>query len=898
MKDRLSIHIENGQSDVREAVTILRNGGTASQSGLVGITNATYSSSTGVPTLPETIFNVQATGDSNIRFSSGPSKLYRSNLELLGNGNSRASGLHISYNPSLDDAFIVNAGYGSEFCVDPDAVDNPVADFSLIRPSGSNGAEFSHITISERGYIGIGLTRVNNNRILYPHAPLTVAYSCAGHSDSGTISMHEQASAPTTHSDFGKIYVKPYSVGGRTQALYFKDDGGFETNLVLSQDLEPTDSLDGLIYGDAFGNTYGGSYTPASRAGDSNTRHNTYYGYAAGFYLGNTGQAQCNTLIGYLTGSGLQPTSNNNTVIGCNSLKNYTNANGNILVGDNNLSNDSSTQDGSIDNVILIGRDLYKNDLPNDGTLAIGFGTSPLIVGQLESNRYLTINDAYFSIFNNNSTEFKVETTYDNTFSRHTYNINIIDYNRGGLSNGEDNLKFNFLNSNNVTNTLFTLDPRGTPLTNFPSYQAPSPTRPFAQLDGDFKLRGAIRFQDGTSLSGLADFELVPTAGTSGVNKLFQSSNNTNYFVLNYSSLNLAGSVSNDIRTDNTFVAVQIDGTNSSKVGKISLQGLADYISSGTSSIGENCNVLISNPENELNVNTAANARSVMIGCDVAFGCSGQYNSVMIGSYAGANSTVSNPSLTTPFNNIFIGPSAGEGSNNTSYAVCVGTSAGKNSDNAQECIFIGSSAGLDSTLTNSIGIGKNALRGGTSASEGGTGNIEIVAGLNDSERFFYDPANLALSNRIAINKTIAGRLDRRNISIGDARLTPTAPLEARYSDSVGHSSNPTIGSKKIVQTWYCNDSLVAYMNCDGHVVNNTTSINPLFVEGKTTTSLAKPTGINDPKTATLAVYENGTPTGSTVTITSRDQNLGPISSNTYVVAIKLGSEYRPVWISC
>lgn len=903
MKDRLSIHIDNGQSDVREAVTILRNGGTASQSGLVGITNATYHPVSGSPVVPETIFNVQSTGDSNIRFSSGPSKVYRSSLELLGNGNARASGLHISYNPSLDDAFVVGPGYGGygygDLCVDPDTVDNPVADFSLIRPSGSNGVEFSHLTFSERGYVAIGLTRADNNRRVYPHAPLTISYSCDGHQDSGTISMHEQASSPTTHSDFGKIYVKPYSIGGRTQALYFKDDGGFETNLVLSQDLEPSDSLDGLIYGDNFGNTYGGWFTPAARTGDSNTRYNTYYGYGAGFYLGDAGQAQCNTLIGYLTGSGLQPTSNYNTVVGCSNLKNYTTANGNVIVGHNNLSNDSSTQTGSIDDVILIGRNLYNNDLPNDGDLAIGIGTSPLVKGNLTSNnRFFTISDGYFSVVSENEIEFKIDTEYDNASSRHSINLDVIDYNRGGGNYGQDNLKFNFLNSVGLKNTLFQLDPKGNPLTNTPAYQIPSPIRPFAQLDGDFRLRGAIRFQDGTSLSGLSDFELLPTFGASGINKVFQNSNNSNYFVLNYSSLSLAGSLSNNIRTDNTFIAVQVDGTNSSKIGKISLQGLADYVSSGTSSIAENCNVLISNPENELNVNTAANTRSVMIGCDVAFGCSGQYNSIMIGSYAGANATVSNPTLTTPFNNIFIGPSAGESSNDTSYAICIGSSAGKNSDNSEDCLFIGNNAGLESTLTRSIGIGKNALRGGTSTSEGGVGNIEIVAGLDDSERFFYDSANLALSYRIAINKTIAGRTDRRNISIGDARLSPTAPLEARYSDSVGHSSNPTISGEKVIQSWYCNDALVAYMNCDGHIVNNTPIVSPLFVEGKTSTTLLSPSGINNPTTATLAIYEDGVATGSTVTITNRDANLGPIASNTYIVAIKMGSEYRPIWVSC
>ena len=111
MKDRLSIHLENGQSEIFEAVTVLRNGGTVGQSGLVGITNKKRTNSGSDPHLPETIFNVQSTGDSNIRFSSGSSKDYRSSIELMGMGNTRASGLHISYDPKNDDAFIARDGY-------------------------------------------------------------------------------------------------------------------------------------------------------------------------------------------------------------------------------------------------------------------------------------------------------------------------------------------------------------------------------------------------------------------------------------------------------------------------------------------------------------------------------------------------------------------------------------------------------------------------------------------------------------------------------------------------------------------------------------------------------------------------------------------------------------------
>lgn len=345
-------------------------------------------------------------------------------------------------------------------------------------------------------------------------------------------------------------------------------------------------------------------------------------------------------------------------------------------------------------------------------------------------------------------------------------------------------------------------------------------------------------------------------------------------------------------------MAVQLDGTGSSSVGKMSLQGLADYVSSGASSIAENCNIIISNAENELNINAAANTRSVMIGCDVAYGASGQYNSIMIGSAAGANATVSNPSLSTPFNNIFIGPAAGQNSNDTAYAICIGASAGKNSDDATDCVFVGNSAGLDSTQDKSIGIGKFALKGGTSESEGGVGNIEINAGFADGDRLFSSPEALGLDYRVSINKTIAGRTDRRNISIGDGRLSPTAPLEVRYDDTVGHNNNPEMDGSKVLQSWYCNDTLVAYLNCDGQLIPQTSSPTSFIKEGILDGTLSAAGGINSPSTATLSVYENGTDTTENITVTNRDANLGPISATTYVIVMKMGDEWRPMWVSC
>ena len=895
-KDRLSVHIENGEAEIREAVTILRNGGTAAQSGLVGVTNTIYDPETSCDSVftPLTLLHVHATGDQVSRFSSGPSKAYRSSIELIGNGKERASGLHFSYNPQFDDSVIdSDTGYGyHEPCVNPGATDKTVADISLIRPSGHGGMEFSHISLSERGYVSIGLTRVHEQRHFEANAPLTIAYACDDHQDSGTISMHEQASAPTTHDDFGKIYVKPYTIGGRTQAIFFKDDGGNETNLVLSTDLEASTSTDGLIYGND-GNTYGGWYTPEFRVPTANHSNNTFYGWGAGFGADNVFSSSCNTFVGRHVGSGLSSpldTVENNTVLGCDSFSSHLTGNDNIIIGANSLTAGGSGPDDTI----TIGNDLYDGSEPENGTITIGKGSTPIILGKFTGgSKYFGIQDARLEVFSAGLYTYKVSHDFESGPNRFKTVHAVVDEQKVGSQLPENPICFSFENSDGLSLNLFEIDPDEAEMTNTPNYANPTEDRPFARLDGDFKLRGAMRFQDGTSLSGLSEFELLQTFGTSGVNKALETSTSANYFVLDYSALKLAGNVSDNIRTDNTFVAVQLDGTSSSNVGKMSLQGLADYVSSGTSSIAENCNVLISNPENELDVNTGANGRSVMIGCDVAHGASGQNNSIMIGSEAGANAVVNNPNLTSDWSNVFIGSSAGYDSQDTAYTIAIGNGAGKNSDSSTDAIFIGNSAGLNASYTKCIGIGKHALEGSASTEEGGNGNIEIVAGLLNTQRLFHPSVveNPTLSDRLNIQNSIAGRTDRRNISIGDARLSPTSPLEVRR-DSLIHADN----GNSYIQTWYCDDVLVASLDCEGNFSSG--GGGSFTIEGFVSdTDLQSSASMAVPTSGKLSLYNAGVATGNEVYVTNRDSTL-TINNGTYVVASKIGSEYRPTWVAC
>ena len=147
-----------------------------------------------------------------------------------------------------------------------------------------------------------------------------------------------------------------------------------------------------------------------------------------------------------------------------------------------------------------------------------------------------------------------------------------------------------------------------------------------------------------------------------------------------------------------------------------------------------------------------------------------------------------------------------------------------------------------------------------------------------------------LSNRLNIQNTIAGTTDARNISIGDARLSPTAPLEVR-KDSIIHAANPN----SYVQTWYCDDTLVASVDCNGVYTNHGGGgTADLVVEGVLAGPLAAGNYSNPTASHQQTLNLRG---GGTVTITNRDSSLTG-DSGAYVVAIKMGDEYRPLWVSC
>lgn len=765
------------------------------------------------------------------------------------------------------------------YVINTNGDDQVVADLALVRASGLEGFDMGHLSFSERGYVGIGLTRTNKTTKFIPNAPLTINYAAQGHRDSGTISIREQSESPNYNGNYGKIYVKSFTGLGGSQALFFKDDTGLETNLLVSSELPEQGCCDliadyegpsGMVFGDVYGNTYAGWHTPESRVSSAGTTRNTLFGWAAGYDMSN-GSPDFNTLIGYTAGSGATVLQRN-TVVGSESLVKYGAATANVIIGYGNVKTAMAVpaEDDSLPTSgIIIGNELFVNSDPPTGILAIGHGLTPVVTGQTTGNsRSFAVDDATFIVSTGNSI---YSISSDFAGGKYTTLVDVRDEDSTGTTL-KNNIKFNFSNSDDYTKTLLEINPYAAERTNTPTYA--SQGFQYTELDSDLRIRGAIRFQDGSSLSGVAEWFELGLRATSGVNQVTET--NGYWSVLDYSELELATSVSNDIRVDNTFVSVQLDGTASSNMGKMDLSELAGYLSDSFVNISDNCNVIITDPINEQNLDPTANSESVFMGCNVATNASGWKNSVIIGTEAGQDAVTPNPTLATSTAAVFIGYRAGYDSDNIDNTVFIGTSAGRDADAATDSIFIGGSAGLATSYNNSIGIGQNALRGAGI----GAGNIEIVANKLDNQRLLYNAGDV--DNKLNIQNTIAGDTSSRNLSIGDARLSPEAPLEVRRDTTI-HGGNPN----NYIQSWHCDDSVVAAIDCDG-------SVSGFIVEGVLMDGFGAANDITDTtETATLSVYENGVITGQTVTVVNRSSNMSH-SAGDYMIAVKIAGEYRPL----
>lgn len=835
--------ISSVDANNRDILTILR-------SGAIGISNAN-----GGPFIPQTIFNIQSVSGCDARLTAyGLSQV---SLQMLAQINLPVSGFEIQYQPRHPAITALNADGPSD--------NNILVDFSIISPSGASGIKEGAISIAENNFVGMGTTRFGATRLFSPNAPLTIRHNS---SLSGTVSLAAQSVSPVATVGYGKIYVKP--VAGLEQ-LYFMDDTGNE--VVVSPGL-----FEQNLYVDDKANTYGGN-TPNSRPLGVNVNFNAAYGHKSLAAITNgsgnvaIGSAEdlttgsLNVFVGHRVAKGVV-SANRNVVLGADQFNSTGGGNNNIAIGHGNA-NDSTS---ALNNMILIGSGLNTNLA--DNVFQLGFGSSPILTGSLGGgSRNINARDASLSVWSDlNNQELRL--FHNKRGTRYVSNVLVkdtiytsTDVNYAGL------MSFQFADSNNLTRILVDFDHKASSLAVTPNFNIPSPARPFVGVSGDIRLLGAMRFADGTFLD------------TANVNA-----------ILNFYDLPDALTISNQFTTANSYMALSVPSGGNHVVGRITLQSLADFVGSGFAAVSNNCNHIWSNAEN--NIDKLNNSASVFIGCNVAVGATGWKNSVMIGTEAGKGATTPNTDLATDTACIYIGYRAGMETDQTDNTIAIGTNAGYNAYNSSDSIYLGVNAGIDMHGDHNIGIGTNAIRG-SGASSIGTKNIEIVAGLLDNQRLLFASGNL--NNRLNIQNTIAGDTLKQKISIGHATLDPDAPLSVRRNSILV----PAHGENNFIQTWWCNGSRVAYIDCAGNFYGGTmggggggggSSVSGV-IEGIARNIINAPLSATSPTSGIVDIKDGSWNTYTSVWVVNKDKTL-TIPSGAYVQAVGINGTYRPQWVSC
>jgi len=822
-------------------------------------------------------------------------------LELIGNGEYAGSGFRARYDTSSD-----------------------IIDFSTILSSGKTGLASGFMSITNNNYIGIGSTLVGATRKFTAIEPLTINHSDAG--ASGTIAIKEQEKKPSNTAAYGKLYVKPVSATSQTQSLFFLDDSGNEFDVVANY----IDNV-GLLWSDGYFNTFAGSGTPQTLPVSSNNADNAAFGSES---LNTITSASGNAIFGNRSLNNMT-TGDKNVIVGHDNFRyNLGNQNNNIIVG---MHNADSGNTSSMHNIIIgsenansINDDLQYsiiigNNLAPDGEdasrqLLIG-AVDPIIKGDIHSlsstgvygRRRVRINEADFHVDNGDlvvtSGVIKMNvgsTAYafnNGIFSSESESSNsklsIVHFIENGLPVTENRITDTFNTSSNsglyrltfadandgTADTLVEYDFRQGAMSSSPSFSSTS--NPSITFKGDINVAGRINYADGTSVS---THSLVITAAGSGLTSVIRDSNVTDLH-LDVLKLPIATNTSVNTLAGKSYIPIAVQEGNlqgNDVLGRMSVEELSTFIGSGYAGVDGFDNHVFAPPVDELNINTASNSGSIFIGPSVAQSATGWKYSVMIGSEAGDGATINNPNFEIDTNAIFIGHRSGKNADNTSNAVFIGTNAGNQANTSTGSIFIGQNAGDYSSLKESIGIGKNALRGHVSNAEGGSGNIEIVANLQDNERLLYNQGDK--SNLLNIQNTVAGDTDKRRISIGDAVIFPDAVLSVRKDHTIqGHQGTDYI------QTWHHNDELVSYINSSGNFV--ALQGIPEVIEGFTNSQVLEPSGYAFPSSGLLTTMNTDNSTGAVYYITNRDTTLA-IHANTYVVARKIGSEYRPIHVAC
>jgi len=415
--------------------------------------------------LPKTIFNVRSSNHCIGRFTSENNGYYKSAIQLLTRENCEASGVEFAY--------LNNSG---------------IADISIYK----NSVSTNFIRMKDINQIGILSSGITN-------ATVTIGHS--GISKLPTISLKDNLwisdSTVSSSVGYGKIYnlYDPKNYANQYNSLYFIDGSGNSFNLTVNK-LDNVDAR--AVYTDASGNTFAGYMSPSGRKNiTAATKNNISYGYQA--------------LYSILSGSG-------NFGIGYNSIYNLASGNNNIVIGEfsasgigvtsNNIiiGNKSFNKTPQLSNTVcntIIGHDIGSS---HSGSYNFLVGNNNLILldgklGPANSDKRLTLPSGGRLYINN-----------ANDTDSLCLKANIIEVIDSGGNNYPDNTLTLKFSANNSFDLLY-FNHNAPPLLNQPTYKTinnnpilggiiPSILpRPYAELNGDLKLKGILCFSDGTVLA-------------------------------------------------------------------------------------------------------------------------------------------------------------------------------------------------------------------------------------------------------------------------------------------------------------------------------------------------------------------------------------------------------------
>lgn len=460
---RLVIGSYDNTSYNQNVVTILQNNGDA----IFGINNFAQISEN---TLPKTALDIRSTGNAIIRATAENQASTVSAIQLMGEQDCLYNGLEACY--------VNTSGF---------------ADINVYK----DASKAVFFRLYENGRIGVFTSSGNANEML------TMG---DGFNNKPAISMLEASGTFSSTSKYAKIFVKSKITPNQGATLNLLDGSGNLHDLVVNK----FDNLDGrALYTDSNRNTFGGLLSPKTRTVlNTNTKDNTSVGHTSLFNVDAGGYE--NTVLGSYSGSGIT-SGYRNTIIGFNSGRNFSTGNSNIILGNNAFNNTSN----SINNNIVIGNSGLGSDSSSNYRFYLGANKDLVllqgILGPNNSDKILTMpSGGKFLLYNSNNSEGLL--VRNNA-------IDVYDY--GGSDYPDNELTFNFIGNSSAN--LFKLNHVANPLNKTPTYTVPTTPVPYAELKGDLRLLGSIRFSDNTSLSSASQIETNKnniTSLNSGLNSI------------------------------------------------------------------------------------------------------------------------------------------------------------------------------------------------------------------------------------------------------------------------------------------------------------------------------------------------------------------------------------------